>query len=135
VLSCTPAQQVVLRAMPRPDAFVAAVGAFTPRMLEWEPAICRRLAAEGTLVVDTRDADHEAGDLLQAGLKVAALPHWPMCCAIKRPGRAWPRAPARARAARCSSRAAAGPAGIWPRHAACLPPPGADFHFLNLVFL
>ena len=67
VVSTTSAQQVALRAMPRLDAFVAAVGAFTPQMIEWDAAICRRLAAEGTLVVDTRDADHEAGDLLQAG--------------------------------------------------------------------
>lgn len=74
VVSATPAQQVVLRAMPRADAFVAAVGAFTPRMAEWEAGICRRLAAEGTLVLDSRDADHEAGDLLQAGIDVAALP-------------------------------------------------------------
>lgn len=74
VVSTTPAQQVVLRAMPRQDAFVAAVGAFTPRMVEWDAAICRRMAQEGTLLVDTRDADHEAGDLLQAGIDVAALP-------------------------------------------------------------
>ena len=74
VVSTTPAQQVALRAMPGPDAFVAAVGAFTPAMVEWDGAICRRLAAEGTLVVDTRGADHEAGDLLQAGIDVSALP-------------------------------------------------------------
>jgi len=74
VVSSTSAQAVALRAMPRPDAFVAAVGAFTPRMVEWDAAICRRLDAEGTLVVDTRDADHEAGDLLQAGIAVDALP-------------------------------------------------------------
>ena len=74
VVSTTSAQQVALRAMPRTDAFVAAVGAFTPQMVEWDAAICRRLAAEGTLVVDTRDADHEAGDLLQAGIDVQALP-------------------------------------------------------------
>jgi ornithine cyclodeaminase len=74
VVSTTSAQAVALRAMPRPDAFVAAVGAFTPRMVEWDAAICRRLAAEGTLVVDTRDADHEAGDLLQADIDVSALP-------------------------------------------------------------
>jgi ornithine cyclodeaminase len=43
-------------------------------MVEWDAAICRRLAAVGTLVVDTRDADHEAGDLLQAGIDVAGLP-------------------------------------------------------------
>ena len=74
VVSTTSAQAVALRAMPRSDAFVAAVGAFTPRMVEWDAAICRRVGAEGTLVVDTRDADHEAGDLLQAGIAVGALP-------------------------------------------------------------
>jgi len=74
VVSTTSAQAVALRAMPRSDAFVAAVGAFTPRMVEWDAVICRRLGAEGTLVVDTRDADHEAGDLLQAGMDVSALP-------------------------------------------------------------
>lgn len=74
VVSATPAQQVALRGTPRDDAFVAAVGAFTPRMVEWSPEVCRDLAARGTLVVDTRDADHEAGDLLQAGIDVTALP-------------------------------------------------------------
>jgi ornithine cyclodeaminase len=70
VVTCTPASGVVLRARPRPDAFIAAVGAFTPRMVELAPELCRDLAARGTVVVDTRDADHEAGDLLQAGLDV-----------------------------------------------------------------
>jgi 1-piperideine-2-carboxylate/1-pyrroline-2-carboxylate reductase [NAD(P)H] len=74
VVSTTPAQQVALRGTPRDDAFMAAVGAFTPRMVEWAPEVCRDLAARGTLVVDTRDADHEAGDLLQAGIDVSALP-------------------------------------------------------------
>ena len=74
VVSATPAQQIALRALPRADAFIAAVGAFTPRMVEWAPDVCRQLADIGTLVVDTRDADHEAGDLLQAGIDVSALP-------------------------------------------------------------
>ncbi len=74
VLTCTPAQAVVMHGTPRPDAFVAAVGAFTPRMVEWAAPVCLALAETGTLVVDTRDADHEAGDLLQAGLDVAHLP-------------------------------------------------------------
>ncbi len=74
VVSCTPAQAVCLHGRPRDDAFVAAVGAFTPRMVEWAPEVVRDLAARGTLVVDTRDADHEAGDLLQAGIDVAAWP-------------------------------------------------------------
>jgi 1-piperideine-2-carboxylate/1-pyrroline-2-carboxylate reductase [NAD(P)H] len=74
VVSATSAQAVALRGTPRDDAFVAAVGAFTPRMVEWSPEVCRHLARTGTLVVDTRDADHEAGDLLQAGLDVTAMP-------------------------------------------------------------
>ena len=74
VVSTTPAQQVVLTSLPRSDAFVAAVGAFTPRMVEWSAGVCQQLARTGTLVVDTRDADHEAGDLLQAGIDVSTLP-------------------------------------------------------------
>lgn len=74
IVSATPAREVVLQRMPRADAFVAAVGAFTPRMVEWDADVCRRIAAEGMTLVDTRDADHEAGDLLQAGIDVPALP-------------------------------------------------------------
>lgn len=74
VVSATPAQAASLRALPRDDAFIAAVGAFTPTMLEWAPEVCRHVAARGALAVDTRDADHEAGDLLQAGLDVPAVP-------------------------------------------------------------
>jgi ornithine cyclodeaminase len=74
VVSTTPAQQVVLTSRPRSDAFVAAVGAFTPSMVEWSAEVCQHLERTGTLVVDTRDADHEAGDLLQAGIDVSALP-------------------------------------------------------------
>ncbi len=71
VVTCTPASGVVLRAEPRPDAFIAAVGAFTPHMVELAPELCRHMAELGTVVVDTRDADHEAGDLLQARLDVS----------------------------------------------------------------
>lgn len=74
VVSGTPAQTVALRGRQRDDAFIAAVGAFTPHMAEWDPAVCRDIATRGTLVVDTRDADHEAGDLLQAGIDVARVP-------------------------------------------------------------
>jgi 1-piperideine-2-carboxylate/1-pyrroline-2-carboxylate reductase [NAD(P)H] len=70
VVTCTPANGVVLRALPRPDAFVAAVGAFTPAMVELDGALCRHFADHGTVIVDTPDAQHEAGDLLQAGLDV-----------------------------------------------------------------
>lgn len=71
VVTCTPASSVVLRAEPRADTFIAAVGAFTPRMVELAPELCRHMAELGTVVVDTRDADHEAGDLLQARLDVS----------------------------------------------------------------
>jgi ornithine cyclodeaminase len=73
VVTCTPAQQVVLRAVPRGDAFIAAVGAFTPRMVELGPELCRHLARQGRIVVDTPEAVHEAGDLIQAGLDVASF--------------------------------------------------------------
>jgi 1-piperideine-2-carboxylate/1-pyrroline-2-carboxylate reductase [NAD(P)H] len=70
-VTCTPAHEVVLRTLPRSDAFIAAVGAFTPQMAELSPELCRHVAENGTVVVDTVDAGHEAGDLLQAGLEVA----------------------------------------------------------------
>lgn len=70
-VTCTPASAVVLSARPRSDGFIAAVGAFTPQMAELSPELCQYFAGHGTVVVDTRDARHEAGDLLQAGLDVA----------------------------------------------------------------
>ena len=72
-VTCTPALGVVLRAMPGHQAFISAVGAFTPAMVELSPELCRHVAASGTVVVDTLDALHEAGDLLQAGLDVTAF--------------------------------------------------------------
>lgn len=74
VVTCTPAQAVVLHALPRSDAFVAAVGAFTPQMRELSAAFCQHCAQQGQVVIDTPQAAHEAGDLLQAGLDVALLP-------------------------------------------------------------
>jgi 1-piperideine-2-carboxylate/1-pyrroline-2-carboxylate reductase [NAD(P)H] len=73
VVTCTPASHVVLRRVPRDDAFIAAVGAFTPAMVELDPALCRHCAELGAVIVDTREADHEAGDLLQAGLDVGTF--------------------------------------------------------------
>jgi ornithine cyclodeaminase len=74
VVSATSAQEIAVRGMPRDDAFISAIGAFTPAMVEWAPEVCRHVAQHGRVVVDTRDADHEAGDLLQAGLDVAQFP-------------------------------------------------------------
>lgn len=73
VVSTTSAQKIALWSKPCNDAFIAAVGAFTPSMVEWAPEVCRHIYATGTLVLDSRDANHEAGDLLQAGLDVSAF--------------------------------------------------------------
>jgi ornithine cyclodeaminase len=72
-VTCTPAQHIVLRSIPRADAFIAAVGAFTPKMVELAPEVCSHCASHGTVVVDTPEAVHEAGDLIQAGLDVASF--------------------------------------------------------------
>jgi 1-piperideine-2-carboxylate/1-pyrroline-2-carboxylate reductase [NAD(P)H] len=69
--TCTPAGGVVLSALPRDDGFISAVGAYTPAMRELSAALCQYVAAQGSVLVDTPDAVHEAGDLLQAGLDVA----------------------------------------------------------------
>ena len=74
VMTTTPALAVVMTTAPAQGAFVSAVGAFTPQMAEWSAPVCQALSQTSTLVVDTRDADHEAGDLLQAGIDVRALP-------------------------------------------------------------
>ncbi|MES2686271.1 MAG: delta(1)-pyrroline-2-carboxylate reductase family protein [Pseudomonadota bacterium] len=71
VVTCTPASGVVLEALPRADGFVSAVGAFTPSMVELDASLCRHVAEAGAVFVDTADALHEAGDLLQAGLDVS----------------------------------------------------------------
>jgi ornithine cyclodeaminase len=74
IVTCTPANTVVLDALPRDDTFIAAVGAFTPKMVELAPALCLHCADEGSIVVDTPEAVLEAGDLIQAGLDVASFP-------------------------------------------------------------
>jgi 1-piperideine-2-carboxylate/1-pyrroline-2-carboxylate reductase [NAD(P)H] len=74
VVTCTPANGVVLSGRPRDDAFIAAVGSFTPRMVELDAGLCQECAASGRVVVDAPPAHHEAGDLLQAGLDPAVFP-------------------------------------------------------------
>lgn len=79
IITCTSAQQIVLQQAPRPDTFIAAVGAFTPLMAELAPSLCQHIARHGHILVDTAEAIHEAGDLLQAGLDVAAFPTLAQC--------------------------------------------------------
>lgn len=74
IVTCTSAQAVVLQHAPRPDAFIAAVGAFTPQMVELAPSLCQHIARQGQVIVDTAEAVHEAGDLLQASLDVQSFP-------------------------------------------------------------
>ena len=72
-VTCTPANSIVLSATPRQDAFISAVGAFTSSMAELSPGVCQHIAKQGTVWLDTADAAHEAGDLLQAGLDLHAM--------------------------------------------------------------
>ena len=50
----------------------ANIGAFAPTMAELSRELCQHIANRGTVYVDTHDAKHEAGDLLQAGWDLAA---------------------------------------------------------------
>ncbi|MEO8021674.1 delta(1)-pyrroline-2-carboxylate reductase family protein [Polaromonas sp.] len=70
-VTCTPASGAVLSSLPRQDGFISAVGAFTPHMTELGPELCRHCAEHGAVFLDTADARHEAGDLLQASLDVS----------------------------------------------------------------
>lgn len=74
VVTCTPAQGPVLHTkdLLHPSAFVCAVGAFTPKMTELSPSLVQHFAQHGRIVVDTADAAHEAGDLMQAGIDISA---------------------------------------------------------------
>lgn len=74
IVAATPATAPCLVDPPRDDAFVAAVGAFTPAMAEIGPDVVRAIARRGAIVLDTESARHEAGDLLQAGVAPDALP-------------------------------------------------------------
>ncbi|MBI5255015.1 MAG: delta(1)-pyrroline-2-carboxylate reductase family protein [Burkholderiales bacterium] len=71
VVTATPAQAVCLHGQVRDDAFVAAIGAFTPQMLELDPALTRDIAARGQVVLDSSAARQEGGDLIAAGLDLA----------------------------------------------------------------
>jgi 1-piperideine-2-carboxylate/1-pyrroline-2-carboxylate reductase [NAD(P)H] len=68
VITCTPAAEIVIRSRPRSNAVMCAIGAYRPDMIEWDPEVIRWVAKTGNIFVDTRDANHEAGDILKAGL-------------------------------------------------------------------
>jgi 1-piperideine-2-carboxylate/1-pyrroline-2-carboxylate reductase [NAD(P)H] len=74
VVTCTSANGIVLSETPRDDAFIAAVGAFKPSMVELAPELCQHIDKQGQIALDTSDAAHEAGDLLQADLDIGQFP-------------------------------------------------------------
>jgi 1-piperideine-2-carboxylate/1-pyrroline-2-carboxylate reductase [NAD(P)H] len=74
IVTATPAQGMVLHDGVRDDAWVAAVGAFTPQMAELAPDLVRQLHQRGGIWLDSADARHEAGDVLQAGLDAQPMP-------------------------------------------------------------
>lgn len=74
VVTATPAREPCLAGTLREDAFVAAVGAFTPAMVEIDPALVRGIARRGRIVLDSAAARHEAGDLIGAGIATDAVP-------------------------------------------------------------
>ena len=74
IITCTPAQRAVMMSRPRSNAVICAIGSYTTKMLEWDPAVVRSIAESGLVFVDSRDADHEAGDLIQAGLEASNFP-------------------------------------------------------------
>ena len=66
IVTATPAAAVCLHGAVRPDALVAAAGAFSPAMIELDPALTRQLVADGRVLLDSAAARYEAGDLLAA---------------------------------------------------------------------
>jgi 1-piperideine-2-carboxylate/1-pyrroline-2-carboxylate reductase [NAD(P)H] len=87
VVTCTPARAPVLHspAQLHPQVFISAVGAFTPQMAELAPSVVQHFAQQGRMVVDTIDAAHEAGDLLQAQIDVPACATLQQCLGAPQP--------------------------------------------------
>ncbi len=72
VVCCTPANETCLHRPPREGGIVAAIGSFKPTSSELGPAV---MAAIGrNILLDSPDAAHEAGELVQAGIDGTGLP-------------------------------------------------------------
>lgn len=89
VVTCTPASAHVLHspAQLHPQVFISAVGAFTPHMVELAPSVVQHFAQQGRIVVDTMDAAHEAGDLLQAQIDVPDCATLQQCLGAPQPSK------------------------------------------------
>jgi ornithine cyclodeaminase len=72
VICCTPATETVLHRPPGEGGIIAAIGSFKPSMSELGPMV---MAAVGrNILLDSPDAAHEAGELVQAGIDGRGLP-------------------------------------------------------------
>lgn len=80
VVTATTSSTPVLGNGVRDDAFVAAVGSFTPQAAELPPELVRR---SRLFVDDPEGAPHEAGDYLQAGVEWADVR--PLSTRLERP--------------------------------------------------
>lgn len=72
VTCCTPATEPCLRELPREGAIIAAIGSFKPELSELAPAVMRHIGRN--ILLDSSDAGHEAGELIQAGVDPEGLP-------------------------------------------------------------
>lgn len=72
VVTCTDARQTCLRKAPREGAIIAAIGSFKPEMSELAPEVMGAIGRN--ILLDSADAGHEAGELLQNGVDVESLP-------------------------------------------------------------
>lgn len=72
VACCTPALQICLHHSPPEGAIIAAIGSFKPEMSEIAPDVMQ--AIDRNILLDTEDARHEAGELIQAGIVAEGLP-------------------------------------------------------------
>lgn len=72
VVCCTPALEICLYRPPREGAIIAAIGSFTPQMSELGPEVMKVIGRN--ILLDSADARHEAGELVQAGVDPEGLP-------------------------------------------------------------
>ena len=72
VVTCTNAEQECVRKLPRDGTIIAAIGSFKPAMSELAPEVMRAIGRN--ILLDSSDAGHEAGELIQNRVDVEGLP-------------------------------------------------------------
>ena len=71
VVTCTPATEVCLHEPPPEGAIIAAIGSFKPEMSELGPKVMQAIGRN--ILLDSADAGHEAGELIQGGIDPQGL--------------------------------------------------------------